>query len=156
MTKALYSTFLGDIEIECNGETLTRLDFVQPQQISTKYCRSVFSDFVFDQIEDYLAGRRRVFDVPICLVGTNFQQQVWQALTKIPFGETRSYGQIAAEVGNSKAARAVGMAVHKNPIAIIVPCHRVIGANGALVGYAAGLSIKKSLLKIENVGNVYV
>ena len=81
--------------------------------------------------------------------GTPFQQKVWAALREIPYGETRSYGQIAAQVGNPKASRAVGMANNRNPIAIIVPCHRVIGANGSLTGYAGGLNVKQELLALE-------
>ena len=89
--------------------------------------------------------------MPLSLKGTPFQMKVWEELRKIPYGETLSYGQIAENVGNPKAARAVGMANNKNPIMIIVPCHRVIGKNGKLVGYAGGVDIKEKLLKIEGV-----
>ena len=90
-----------------------------------------------------------MFDLPLRMQGTPFQQKVWAALREIPYGETRSYGQIAAQVGNPKAGRAVGMANNRNPIAIIVPCHRVIGANGSLTGYAGGLNVKQELLALE-------
>ena len=90
-----------------------------------------------------------MFDLPLDPIGTEFQKKVWQALKEIPFGETRSYGEIAKLIGNEKASRAVGMANNKNPIAIIIPCHRVIGANGKLVGYAGGLDLKEKLLKLE-------
>ena len=101
------------------------------------------------QLEEYFAGKRKQFDLPLSLRGTEFQRQVWAALRDIPYGETRSYGQIAQAVGRSKAVRAVGMANHRNPISIIVPCHRVVGADGSLTGYGGGLENKKFLLALE-------
>ena len=101
------------------------------------------------QLDEYFAGERKVFNLPLAPKGTEFQKKVWAALCDIPYGETRSYGQIAAAVGNPKASRAVGMANHRNPISIIVPCHRVIGADGRLVGFGGGLWIKEKLLKLE-------
>ncbi len=103
------------------------------------------------ELREYFEGTRKVFTLPLSLKGTPFQMKVWEELRKIPYGETLSYGQIAENVGNPKAARAVGMANNKNPIMIIVPCHRVIGKNGKLVGYAGGVDIKEKLLKIEGV-----
>lgn len=101
------------------------------------------------QLDEYFAGERKVFNLPLAPKGTEFQKKVWAALCDIPYGETRSYGEIAAAVGNPKASRAVGMANHRNPISIIVPCHRVIGADGRLVGFGGGLWIKERLLKLE-------
>ncbi len=101
------------------------------------------------QLEEYFAGKRKQFDLPLSLRGTEFQRQVWAALRDIPYGETRSYGQIAQAVGRPKAVRAVGMANHRNPISIIVPCHRVVGADGSLTGYGGGLENKKFLLALE-------
>lgn len=101
------------------------------------------------QLEEYFAGRRERFDLPLQLAGTEFQRSVWAALQQIPYGQTRSYGQIAAAVGNPKGSRAVGMANNRNPVMIVVPCHRVIGGNGAMVGYAGGLEIKRRLLDLE-------
>ena len=101
------------------------------------------------QLAEYFLGQRKVFDLPLAFHGTEFQQQVWQALCSIPFGESRSYLQIAEQIGNKKAVRAVGAAIAKNPISIVVPCHRVIGANGKMVGFAGGLDNKEILLKIE-------
>ena len=101
------------------------------------------------QLDEYFAGERKVFNLPLAPKGTEFQKKVWAALRDIPYGETRSYGQIAAAVGNPKASRAVGMANHRNPISIIVPCHRVIGADGRLVGFGGGLWIKEKLLNLE-------
>lgn len=103
------------------------------------------------QLNEYFAGKRQQFDLPLDFEGTAFQQQVWQALLTIPFGETRSYKQIAEQIGNVKAVRAVGAANGKNPISIIAPCHRVVGANGKLVGFAGGLENKEILLKIEKL-----
>lgn len=103
------------------------------------------------QLNEYFAGQRQVFNLPLDFEGTEFQQKVWQALLTIPFGETRSYKQIAEQIGNVKAVRAVGAANGKNPISIIAPCHRVVGANGKLVGFAGGLENKDILLKIEKL-----
>lgn len=103
----------------------------------------------YKQIEEYLKGERIKFDLPIYLDGTEFQKKVWNALIDIPYGKVATYKDIAKKIGNEKAFRAVGNANNKNPIAIVVPCHRVIGANGKLVGYAGGLTVKKNLLEIE-------
>lgn len=104
---------------------------------------------VKQQLEEYFAGQRQQFDLPLDFQGTAFQQQVWQALLSIPYGETRSYKEIAVQLGNEKAVRAVGAANGKNPISIIAPCHRVIGSSGALVGFAGGLDKKQILLSLE-------
>jgi len=104
---------------------------------------------VVAQLAAYFAGERTGFDVALCPAGTSFQQRVWDALSEIPYGETRSYGEIARRIGQPGAARAVGLANGRNPIAVIVPCHRVIGANGALTGYAGGLQAKRALLDLE-------
>jgi methylated-DNA-[protein]-cysteine S-methyltransferase len=103
------------------------------------------------QLEEWFAGRRRAFDLPLAAVGTSFQQSVWSALQAIPFGETRSYQQLAIELGRPQACRAVGAANGRNPIAIVVPCHRVIGQDGSLTGYAGGLTAKRWLLAHEGV-----
>jgi methylated-DNA-[protein]-cysteine S-methyltransferase len=102
-----------------------------------------------EQLEQYFAGERRTFDVPLALHGPAFHRRVWDALLTIPYGETRSYGEIAAQVGEPGAARAVGFANGRNPIAIVVPCHRVIGADGRLTGYGGGLPRKRTLLDLE-------
>ena len=104
---------------------------------------------VKNQLEEYFVGRRQQFDLPLDFQGTDFQQQVWKALLTIPYGETRSYKEIALQIGNEKAVRAVGAANGKNPISIIAPCHRVIGSGGALVGFAGGLDKKQILLSLE-------
>lgn len=101
------------------------------------------------QLERYFAGELRQFSLPLAPAGTPFQQAVWRALEEIPYGETRSYGEIASQVGRPKASRAVGAANHRNPIPIVIPCHRVIGAGGTLTGYGGGLDRKKLLLDLE-------
>lgn len=101
------------------------------------------------QLDEFFEGKRKTFDLPLAPTGTAFQKRVWDALREIPYGETRTYKEIAIAVDNPKGFRAVGMANNKNPIAIIVPCHRVIGTNGKLVGYAAGMEIKTWLLALE-------
>jgi methylated-DNA-[protein]-cysteine S-methyltransferase len=103
------------------------------------------------QVEEYLCGERRKFSIPLDLQGTEFQKRVWQELLRIPYGKTRSYKEIAELIQNEKAVRAVGTANGRNPISLIVPCHRVIGSNGTLTGYAGGLNIKEKLLKLEGV-----
>ena len=103
----------------------------------------------YRQLSEYLMGKRKRFDLPLNPRGTEFQQQVWKALYDIPYGETRSYKQIAETIGNPRAVRAVGMANNRNPLLIVIPCHRVIGANGKLVGYGGGIAMKEYLLKLE-------
>lgn len=104
---------------------------------------------VFRELDEYFQGRRKTFDIPCRTQGTAFQEKVWAALREIPYGETRSYRDIAEAIGHPKAYRAVGMASHANPIFIIIPCHRVIGADGSLTGYGGGLPMKKALLMLE-------
>lgn len=103
----------------------------------------------WEQLKEYFAGARKVFDLPLSIKGTAFQKADWAALLTIPYGETCSYGDIAKKIGNPKACRAVGMANHRNPISIVIPCHRVIGQNGKLVGYGGGLYRKEYLLELE-------
>jgi methylated-DNA-[protein]-cysteine S-methyltransferase len=104
------------------------------------------------QLEQYFAGERKTFSVALDMRGTSFQKNVWEALLAIPFGETRSYGQLAKQLGNSRAMRAVGSANGRNPVSIIVPCHRVIGSSGKLIGFAGGLETKARLLSLEEQG----
>ncbi|HKI86272.1 MAG TPA: methylated-DNA--[protein]-cysteine S-methyltransferase, partial [Thermoanaerobaculia bacterium] len=106
---------------------------------------------VVAQIGDYFAGERQAFDLEIAPEGTPFQRQVWRQLGKIPYGETRSYGEIAARLGRPKGARAAGGAIGSNPIVVVIPCHRVIGADGSLTGFGSGLPVKRKLLRLEGV-----
>jgi methylated-DNA-[protein]-cysteine S-methyltransferase len=110
--------------------------------------RKPFRD-ALSQLEAYFAGRLRRFELRLAPAGTRFQHQVWDLLLEIPYGETRSYGELARRIGDPKAARAVGLANGSNPIAIVIPCHRVIGANGKLTGYGGGLDVKRQLLALE-------
>lgn len=146
--KYVYNTIIGPIEIVEEEGYIVRLDFRIDEKIDTEETSLIKE--TYKQIEEYLLGNRKKFIVPIKLKGTEFQKKVWNALLEIPYGETMSYKKIAEKIGNPKACRAVGMANHNNPIAIIVPCHRVIGSNRKLVGYAGGLDIKQKLLEIES------
>lgn len=101
------------------------------------------------QLKEYFKGKRKAFDIKLNPHGTEFQKKVWNALLQIPYGETRSYKEIAEAIGNAKACRAVGMANHNNPVMCIIPCHRVIGSDGSLTGYGCGIDIKEKLLKLE-------
>jgi methylated-DNA-[protein]-cysteine S-methyltransferase len=101
------------------------------------------------QLDEYFRGLRRKFDIPLLMVGTGFQKSVWSALMKVPYGHTSTYLQIAEDIGNERAVRAVGNANAANPISIIIPCHRIIGSRGQLVGYGGGLSLKRRLLELE-------
>lgn len=147
-----YDSPLGNIGIaEADGK-LTHL-FFENETFSDHGIEKKETPVLKDaakQLTEYFSGLRRDFDLPLAPAGTEFQRRVWKALREIPFGETRSYKAMAAAARNEKACRAVGMANNRNPIAIIIPCHRVIGANGDLVGYGGGLDKKIFLLKLEN------
>jgi len=148
--KTFLDTAIGRIGIAEEDQVLTHLflhDKKSPADAVEK--GTPFLREVAKQIKEYLHGKRKGFDLPLKLYGTDFQRSVWKALLTIPYGETRSYGEIAEQIGNPKACRAVGMANHWNPIAIIVPCHRVIGADGSLTGFGGGLTLKQHLLDIE-------
>lgn len=113
--------------------------------------RTTLLDRAMQQLAEYFTGKRREFSLPIQMQGTEFQKKVWKALTQIPYGETRTYGEIAKSIGNPGGARAVGGACNRNPIMIVVPCHRVIGADGKLVGFGGGLEMKEALLGQEGI-----
>lgn len=150
MQYAVYTTRIGYLKIGYNHTAITQVTLTD--EINNLGKKSELSDQAYQQIEDYLNGKRKTFNVPIQLNGTPFQKQVWEALLTIGYGQTATYKAIACQVGNEKASRAIGMANNKNPIMIIVPCHRVIGTNGTLVGYAGGLEIKQFLLDLEKQG----
>ena len=145
-----YDTKIGRIEIEENGEAITKINFARKdiEESIDKKETSLLKEAI-KQLNEYLEGKRNLFDLPLAPEGTEFQKKVWNALKEIPFGQIKSYGEIAKIIGNEKASRAVGMANNKNPIMIVVPCHRVIGANGKLVGYAGGVEVKEMLLNLE-------
>lgn len=147
-----YNTDIGKIGIADNGKAITNVYFNEsPQLKDTEIMETDLLKEAAQQLKDYLAGKRKNFNIPLMPEGTEFQQNVWKALQQIPYGKTCTYGEIARKIGNPKACRAVGMANNKNPIGIFIPCHRVIGANGRLVGYAGGLEMKEHLLAIEKI-----
>lgn len=143
---------IGKLTLAGRGKRLTHLRMVdqtyEPNRTDWQPDDSAFADVV-DQLQQYFAGERTEFELELDLVGTAFQRRVWSALLTIPYGQTRSYGQIAKQLDAPGASRAVGLANGHNPISIIVPCHRVIGANGSLTGYGGGLSRKRALLDLE-------
>lgn len=138
------------ITLAANENSIKELSFGKHFHENAVYQKTKLITSAEAQLTEYLEGKRKYFDLPIAPEGTDFQKKVWERLMQIPYGKTKSYGQIAAETGNPKASRAVGNANNKNPIAIIIPCHRVIGKNGKLTGYAGGLDIKKTLLNLES------
>ncbi len=146
---AIYKTEIGYFIIKYENAYLTYLKKLHYDEINDFGVKTEFTDKVFNQLLEYLNGKRKKFEIQYKLNGTEFQKNVWNALCDIPYGETRSYKEIAIAVGNEKASRAVGMANNKNPINIIIPCHRVIGVSGKLVGYAGGISMKEFLIKME-------
>jgi methylated-DNA-[protein]-cysteine S-methyltransferase len=151
----VYETGIGQMAIAMEGRFLINI-FYKNRLYLLKNCEFIGCEMkemkdVFRQIEEYFRGERKIFDVQMALRGTDFQKKVWGELLKIPYDETRSYKEIAWKIGIPKATRAVGIANNKNPIPIIVPCHRVIGASGDLVGYGGGLDLKRKLLTLENL-----
>lgn len=149
------TTPVGPVTVTATDEAVTAVRFgaaASAENLVEEKLPPVLRQAV-GELREYFAGTRRAFTLPLSPAGTPFQQQVWNALRGIPYGETRTYGQIAAQIGRPKACRAVGMANNRNPIAIVVPCHRVVGASGALVGYAAGLPVKETLLRLERMNN---
>lgn len=149
-----YETPIGIIRIEEKRGFLSGLYLQQKHHFSVKkktayYRETDFIRKVYGQLMEYFDGKRKVFDLPLYIEGTPFQQKVWNALRQIPYGETRSYGEIAAQVGNPKACRAVGGANHHNPIMIVIPCHRVIGKDGSLTGFGGGIEAKDYMLRLE-------
>jgi methylated-DNA-[protein]-cysteine S-methyltransferase len=148
-----YKTEIGEIAIAMRGDFLTNI-FHECRLNLLKNCEFIEQktkgmEIIFNQIQEYLCGERKIFNVQMVLQGTIFQRNIWEQLIKIPYGETRSYKEIAQQSGVPNSARAVGRANHSNPIPIIVPCHRVIGTSGNLVGYGWGLDLKQKLLILE-------
>jgi methylated-DNA-[protein]-cysteine S-methyltransferase len=147
-----YQTIIGELGIAENEGNITGLYFQKEQlpRNNTIMETDILKEAA-RQLQDYLAGKLREFDLPLAPAGTEFMQCVWENLLTIPYGKTRSYGEVAQCSGNKKASRAVGLACNRNPIPIIIPCHRVIGSNGRLTGYRGGLDIKSKLLALEAV-----
>lgn len=147
---ATYNTALGRYRIESSSGCISRIEAVLHDDDNTHTSvPDALTDRAFAELEEYFCGHRTTFDLPLLLLGSDFQTAVWHALQKIPYGQTRRYADIATDIGRHGAARAVGQAIHQNPIAIVIPCHRVIGSDGSLHGYAAGLQRKRLLLTLE-------
>ena len=146
---AIYHSPVGDLQLEYENGAVTALKTVKAD-VQSDGAPDALAETVFSQLDEYFAGTRTAFDFPCAPQGTPFQQKVWAALREIPYGETRSYKQIAEAIGKPKACRAVGMANNRNPIIIVIPCHRVIGADGSLTGYGGGLEMKRALLDLES------
>jgi methylated-DNA-[protein]-cysteine S-methyltransferase len=148
---------IGQLLLTSDGESLTGLYMGTPSkspQLDSDWAEKPSAGplpEVARQLQEYFAGKRKVFDLPLKMAGTEFQKRVWRQLTKIPFGETWSYGQLARRLDNPNGSRAVGLANGRNPIAVIVPCHRVIGADGSLTGFGGGIPRKQWLLSHEGM-----
>jgi methylated-DNA-[protein]-cysteine S-methyltransferase len=147
----IFDSPVGPLTLISNGKALTHLEFENPRYA---FASAPLGDDALlretrKQLTAYFAGKLTTFDLPLAADGTPFQKTVWAELAKIPYGVTRSYGQLATAIGNPQASRAVGLANGRNPISIIVPCHRVIGANGSLTGYGGGMGRKQILLDLE-------
>ena len=147
MTYCTFESPIGTLYIGEEKGYIVYLSKTEPQ--NAQKGMSILLLTAASMLREYFAGRRKDFPLPLKAEGTEFQQSVWRALLKIPYGETRSYKQVAEMAGNEKACRAVGRANNRNPLPLFVPCHRVIGRDGALVGYAGGLAAKKWLLRLE-------
>ena len=142
-----YNSIIGDIFISADENFLLSVKFVNHNFIENKENKIIRQ--TIKQLDEYFRGKRKKFELPLNPKGTEFQKKVWLQLMKIPYGKTATYKDIATLIGNSNASRAVGNANNKNPIAIIIPCHRVIGSNNKLTGYAGGLDKKEKLLNLE-------
>lgn len=149
----VHSSPVGELTLVATGNELSGVYLLEQRHRPVDTVFGIQDHRAFDetrrQLDEYFAGTRRCFDLLLRFNGTSFQQTVWQALRDIPYGETRSYGELARAISRPGAARAVGLANGKNPLSIVVPCHRVLGANGALVGYGGGVQRKRYLLDLE-------
>ncbi len=144
---------LGDLTVVARDGLVTGLYFPHHWYLPDRSAFGEYRDAGFDdvrrQLDEYLAGERREFDVPVDAAGSPFQERVWQLISQIPYGTTVSYGELARELGDGTTAQEVGAAVGRNPVSILIPCHRVVGASGGLTGYAGGLRRKRILLDLE-------
>lgn len=151
MNHYVYAMPQGRMTIVDNGGAVVRIGFGVLDVEGSALSPTALTNEAATQLMEYFAGKRRTFSLPLAPKGTPFQKEVWQALSSIPYGQTRSYADIAAQVGRPKAFRAVGMANNRNPIPIVIPCHRVVGSSGDMVGYAYGTKIKRYLLELEGI-----
>jgi O-6-methylguanine DNA methyltransferase len=160
-----YASPIGTLQLYAWDNCIIRLDFAQSPE-AVRWFHTNFADEPIEEgrpaillrlsqeLNEYFSGSRTAFTVPYRLYGTPYRRRVWDALTEIPYGQTITYGELARRTGQPKAARAVGGANHHNPISIIVPCHRVVGADGSLTGYGGGIDRKAALLRLEGAGGV--
>ncbi len=142
-------TPMGLLYVVFYGTSVVRISFTEDFNIEVTHLDTAIDYDVAKQLNDYFEGKRTYFDFAVELTGSKFQQAVWLELMKIPYGTVTTYGEIARRIGKPLASRAVGMACNRNPLLLVVPCHRVVGANGKLVGFACGVNIKKYLLDLE-------
>ena len=149
MKYKVFSTPAGWIKLIEDQGFLVKLELLNDREEGGQ--ESILLEETEKQLSAYFRGERKSFDLPLKFHGTDFQEKVWKVLQTIPYGQTRSYKQVAEAIGNEKASRAVGGANNKNPLPILVPCHRVVGSNGAMVGYGLGLPAKKQLLALEGI-----
>lgn len=147
MKKTIYASPLGLLLIKEEAGMIMEIDFVEEAEGTSETPLLLEAK---RQLEEYFRKERRSFSLPMNPKGTEFQKKVWRELLKIPYGQTSTYGEIAVKIGSPRGARSVGSACNKNPLAIVIPCHRVLGKNGELVGYASGLDIKAKLFELEN------
>lgn len=147
----IYKSIIGNIYIKTDENYVYNISFVDINLTmeGSKYKKNIITEKVIKQLEEYFNGKRKTFELPVKLIGSEFQKKVWKELQKIPYGKTRTYKDIAIKIENPNASRAIGNANNKNPIAIVIPCHRVIGSNNKLTGYAGGIDKKFKLLELE-------
>jgi methylated-DNA-[protein]-cysteine S-methyltransferase len=158
--RAIYKSPVGNLPLISNADALIALLWENDLATRVKIPDALVdedNDILLEtkkQLDEYFAGSRKIFNIPLCMNGTNFQKMIWKELQSIPYGDTRSYGELAKRIHQPTASRAVGAANGKNPISIIVPCHRVIGTNGKLTGFAGGIDVKKKLLELESAEHI--
>lgn len=147
----IYESKFGNIYIKTDENYVYNINFIDINSINKEfeYKKNIITEEVIKQVEEYFNGKRKSFELPVNPQGTEFQKRVWRELQKIPYGQTRTYKDIAIKIEKPNASRAIGNANNKNPIAIVIPCHRVIGSNNKLVGYAGGIDKKIKLLELE-------
>lgn len=151
-TKWIIQSPIGLLTLQLEDNKLEAIHFGEKEIDNYTLSKTKMTEQVILELEEYFEGKRKYFTINLSFKGTDFQKKVWKALNEIPYGETRTYKEVAKEIGHERACRAVGSANNKNPIPIIIPCHRVIGRDGKLAGYAGGLKIKEMLLQLENHG----
>ena len=149
MYAAMMNTALGSLLIKASNTAITQIHFMQDNDPVPELLGNSVTEQCIGELAEYFAGERKTFDIAIQPKGSAFQEKVWKALLQVPYGETRSYGELAQAIEQPKAARAIGMANNRNPIPIIIPCHRIIASDGKLTGYSGGLDNKRYLLALE-------